>query len=243
MLTLEHVTCSYGPIVAVRDISLQAGDSAIVCVLGPNGAGKSTTLKAIAGLVPPSRGRVRFAGRDITRMEPPERVALGIVLCPEGRRIFPEFTVEENLRIGGYRLSAADLAAGIARAVDLFPRLGERLGQRAAALSGGEQQMLAVARALMSRPRLLLLDEPSLGLAPLVIGQIFERIDAVRREGTTVVLVEQNANMALRVADYAYVLAHGRVALQGPPAGVSALAIERSYLGAAPDGASRRDGP
>jgi branched-chain amino acid transport system ATP-binding protein len=233
VLRLEGLTCAYGPIVAVRDLNLRANDGTIVCLLGPNGAGKSTTLKAIAGLVGLRRGRIWFAGRDITHAAPPQRVELGIALCPEGRRVFPEFTVEENLRIGGYRLGGRDVAAGIARAVELFPRLGERLRQRAATLSGGEQQMLAIARSLMSRPKLLLLDEPSLGLAPIIVHQIFDRIAAVRREGTTVVLVEQNANMALRVADYAYVLARGRVALEGAPGAVSAGgAVERSYLGA-----------
>jgi branched-chain amino acid transport system ATP-binding protein len=233
VLRLEGLTCAYGPIVAVRDLNLRANDGTIVCLLGPNGAGKSTTLKAIAGLVGLRRGRIWFAGRDITHAAPPQRVELGIALCPEGRRVFPEFTVEENLRIGGYRLGGRDVAAGIARAVELFPRLGERLRQRAATLSGGEQQMLAIARSLMSRPKLLLLDEPSLGLAPIIVHQIFDRIAAVRREGTTVVLVEQNANMALRAADYAYVLARGRVALEGAPGAVSAGgAVERSYLGA-----------
>lgn len=233
MLRLEGVTCAYGPIVALHDLHLEAGAGTVVCVLGANGAGKSTTLKAIAGLVPPRRGRIWFAGRDITRVDPPRRVAMGIALCPEGRRIFPEFTVEENLRIGAHVLASREIASGIARAVELFPRLGERLRQPAATLSGGEQQMLAIARSLMSRPRLLLLDEPSLGLAPIVMRQIFDRIQAIRQEGTTVVLVEQNANMALRVADYAYVLAHGRVTLEGPAGTVSTGgAIERSYLGA-----------
>ena len=233
MLRLEGITCTYGPLVAVRDLHLEAQESAIVCVLGANGAGKSTTLKAIAGLVSLRRGRIWFAGREITRVPPPRRVALGIALCPEGRRIFPEFTVEENLRIGGHLAGRREVAEGMARAVALFPRLGERLRQSAATLSGGEQQMLAIARALMSRPRLLLLDEPSLGLAPIVMRQIFARIRAIREEGTTVILVEQNANMALRVADYAYVLANGRVAIEGPPKTVLASgAVERSYLGA-----------
>jgi branched-chain amino acid transport system ATP-binding protein len=233
VLKLEGITCAYGPIVAVRGLSLEAREGTVVCVLGANGAGKSTMLKAIAGLVSPQHGRIWFAGRDITHVDPPRRVALGIALCPEGRRIFPEFTVEENLRIGAHLVARHEVASGIGRAVDLFPRLGERLRQPAATLSGGEQQMLAIARSLMSRPRLLLLDEPSLGLAPIVMHQIFDRIQAIRQEGTTVVLVEQNANMALRIADYAYVLAHGRVALEGQARTVSAGgAIERSYLGA-----------
>jgi branched-chain amino acid transport system ATP-binding protein len=232
MLRVEGLSCAYGPVVALRDLDLEAGPGTIVCVLGANGAGKSTTLRAVAGLVPPRRGRIWFEGRDITRVDPPRRVAMGIALCPEGRRIFPEFTVEENLRIGGHVMSPRDVAGGIDRAVALFPRLGERIRQQAATLSGGEQQMLAIARALMSRPKLLLLDEPSLGLAPIVTAQIFERIQAIRAEGTAVVLVEQNANMALRVADHAYVLANGRVVLSGSPEQVSAGgAVERSYLG------------
>jgi len=233
VLRLEGITCAYGPVVAVRDLHLEAPRSAIVCVLGANGAGKSTTLKAIAGLVALRRGRIWLAGLDITRVRAPQRVALGIALCPEGRRIFPEFTVEENLRIGGYAASRRGTAAGLDRAVGLFPRLGERLRQSAATLSGGEQQMLAIARSLMSGPKLLLLDEPSLGLAPIAMRQIFARIRAISGEGTTVVLVEQNANMALRIADYAYVLANGRVTIEGPPQAVSASGVvERSYLGA-----------
>jgi branched-chain amino acid transport system ATP-binding protein len=233
MLRLERITCAYGPVIGVRDVHLAAAERAIVCVLGANGAGKSTTLKAIAGLVAPLRGRIWFAGRDITRVPPPRRVALGIALCPEGRRIFPEFTVEENLRIGGHLAGRREMAEGIGRAVALFPRLGERMRQPAVTLSGGEQQMLAIARSLMSRPKLLLLDEPSLGLAPIVMRQIFERIKIIREEGATVVLVEQNANMALRVADYAYVLAGGRVAAEGLAEAISASgAVERSYLGA-----------
>ncbi len=233
MLRLEGITCAYGPVAAVRDLDLEARERAIVCVLGANGAGKSTTLKAIAGLVAPLSGRIWLAGRDITPLPPPQRVALGIALCPEGRRIFPEFTVEENLRIGGHIASREEVAQGIARAVALFPRLGERIRQSAATLSGGEQQMLAIARSLMSRPKLLLLDEPSLGLAPIVMRQIFDRIRAIRKEGATVVLVEQNANLALRIADYAYVLANGRVAIEGSAKMVAASGVvERSYLGA-----------
>ena len=232
MLTLDDVWCAYGPITAVRSLSLEAASGALVCILGANGAGKSTTLGAIAGLVRPRRGRIVFDGKDITALDAPQRVALGITLAPEGRRIFTEFTVEQNLWVGGHQLSRREAVARIGAVTALFPILRERLKQPAGLLSGGEQQMLAIARALMKQPRLLLLDEPSLGLAPLITRQVFDIVQEIRRRGTTVILVEQNARMALKIADYAYVLANGRVTLAGTAAEVAASGqIERSYLG------------
>ncbi|MGH3414527.1 MAG: ABC transporter ATP-binding protein [Marmoricola sp.] len=215
MLAVESINCSYGPIRALRDMSLQAHDGAVVAILGANGAGKSTTLKAIAGLVRPTQGQVSYNDRRITRLGPEARLALGIALCPEGRRIFPDFTVAENLRVGGHRVRGRELGPRMDGAMDLFPPLRGRLKQTAGSLSGGEQQMLAIARALMTEPSLLLLDEPSLGLAPLLARQVFDAIDGIRNQGTTVVLVEQS-RLALRFADYAYVLGNGRLLLEGP---------------------------
>lgn len=231
MLAVEGIHCAYGPISAVEDISLEARDGALVCILGANGAGKSTTLKAIAGLVRPWRGRVRLDDRDITRLSPARRLALGVALCPEGRRVFPDFTVEDNLRLGGHLVSARELPARIAEASKLFPALGERMRQPAGSLSGGEQQMLAIARALMTHPKLLLLDEPSLGLSPLLTEDLFNSVAGIRERGTTVVLVEQK-RMALRIADYAYVLANGGVDHKGRPDEVMGdEQLKRAYLG------------
>ncbi len=232
MITVDAISCSYGPIQAVRDISLEVPDGSLVCILGANGAGKSTTLKAIAGLVSPKRGRVLMGDRDITRAGAATRVGYGIALCPEGRQIFTGFTVRENLLIGGHRLTRGEIDRRLGRAMDLFPVLRERMHQMAGSLSGGEQQMLAIARALMTEPTLLLLDEPSLGLAPIITQQVFQIIQDIRAQGTTVILVEQNARMALKIADYAYVLANGRVDMQGPAQEITAAGeIERSYLG------------
>lgn len=233
MLTVEDISCSYGPVEAVRGVSLEVADASLVSILGANGAGKSTTLKAIAGLVHPWRGRIRLDGKDITRLGAAARVERGITLCPEGRRIFTEFTVEQNLLIGGHLLPGREASKRIDQVVDLFPDLRPRLGQIAGSLSGGEQQMLAIARALMTRPKLLLLDEPSLGLAPLITQQVFRIIEDIRSQGTTIILVEQNARMALKVADYAYVLSSGRVDQEGTAGEIAAAGeIERSYLGA-----------
>ncbi len=232
MLTVEAITCAYGPIVAVRALSLEAADGALVCILGANGAGKSTTLKAIAGLLRPRQGRIIFDGTDITRLDAARRVARGIALCPEGRRVFTNFTVEQNLLAGGHLLSRQETRRRIADACDLFPVLAERMTQGAASLSGGEQQMLAIGRALMTRPKLLLLDEPSLGLAPLVTQQVFAVIQEIRARGASVIVVEQNAKMALKIADYAYVLSNGRIDVAGSAAEIAAGGeIERSYLG------------
>lgn len=232
MLTVDGISCSYGPIQAVRDVSLDVPDASLVCILGANGAGKSTTLKAVAGLVTPKRGRILLGEKDITRAGAASRVGYGIALSPEGRQIFTEFTVRENLLVGGHRIPRREIDQRLGRAMDLFPILRERMHQPAASLSGGEQQMLAIARALMTEPTLLLLDEPSLGLAPLITQQVFQIIQDIRAQGTTVILVEQNARMALKIADYAYVLANGRVDMQGPAQEIMAAGeIERSYLG------------
>jgi len=233
LLKVTDLTCGYGPVLAVRDVSFEVGEGAIVCVLGANGAGKSTTLKAVSGLVRPARGTVVLDGRDITRLPTSRRVGLGISHCPEGRRIFASLTVRENLRLGGHRLGRAALAAAVDQALSVFPALGRLLDRRGGLLSGGEQQMLAIARAIMTRPRLLLLDEPSLGLAPLAAEQVFATLTEINRDGTTILLVEQNATMALRLARWGIVLVNGVVDLQGPAAELLASdRVQRAYLGA-----------
>jgi len=231
MLTVEDLHCSYGPIEAVRGLSIQAQAGSVICILGANGAGKSTTLKAIAGLLRARRGRVVLDGRDVTRLDPARRLTLGIALAPEGRRIFSDFTVRDNLRIGGHTLSRARLEGRIAEMAQLFPLLGERMSQPAGSLSGGEQQMLAIARALMTEPRVLLLDEPSLGLAPIITRQVFDVVAQIRDRGTTVVLVEQNT-LALHVADHGYVLSEGRLDHEAPADELFGdERLRRAYLG------------
>jgi branched-chain amino acid transport system ATP-binding protein len=220
-------------VLAVRDASFEVGEGSIVCVLGANGAGKSTTLKAVSGLVRPVRGAIAFEGRDITCLPTSRRVGLGISHCPEGRRIFTGLTVRENLRLGGHRLGRAALASAVDRALSVFPVLGRMLDRPGGLLSGGEQQMLAIARAIMTRPRLLLLDEPSLGLAPMAAEQVFATLVEINREGTTILLVEQNATMALRLAQWGIVLAGGAIDLQGPAAELLASdRVRQAYLGA-----------
>ena len=216
LLRIEAVDAFYGRVQALRGVSLHVAPGEIVTLIGANGAGKSTLMMAVCAAPPPSAGRVLFDGRDVTGLPTHRLMRLGIAQSPEGRRIFPRMTVAENLRMGAAGLSEAAYEDGRARAVALFPRLGERMGQRGGTLSGGEQQMLAIARALMSRPRLLLLDEPSLGLAPLVCRQIFAAIATLNREeGLTVLLVEQNAWQALRLAHRGYVLVNGAVTMTG----------------------------
>jgi branched-chain amino acid transport system ATP-binding protein len=233
LLTVTDLTCGYGPVLAVRDASFGVEEGSVVCVLGANGAGKSTTLKAISGLVRPVRGAVTLGGRDITRLPPSRRVSLGISHCPEGRRIFASLTVLENLRLGGHRLGRAQLAAAVDQALAVFPALRRLLDRRGGLLSGGEQQMLAIARAIITRPRLLLLDEPSLGLAPLAAEQVFATLIEINREGTTILLVEQNATMALRLAQWGIVLANGAIDLQGPAGQLLASdRVRQAYLGA-----------
>jgi len=232
LLEVEDLEAGYGAVTVLRGVSLQVGDGQVVGVLGPNGAGKTTMLRALSGVVRP-RGQVRFAGDDVAGKRPEAIARLGIAQVPEGRGTFTGLTVRENLQVGALSRRDGDVAADIDRCFERFPVLGEREGQAAGNLSGGEQQMLAVARALMLRPKLLLLDEPSLGLAPKITAQLFSDLATVARdEGTTVLLVEQNASLALKFADYAYVLEAGQIALSGT---ASELAdndqMRRSYLG------------
>jgi len=220
-LAVGSLTAGYGRVAVLHDIDLHVADGEMVTVVGANGAGKSTLLKVIAGLVPARRGTVSFEGRDITRLKAERRVDLGMALVPEGRRLFGPLTVAENLELGAYsrRRSGPEALDRVRETVfDLFPQLSERSAQPAATLSGGEQQMLAIGRALMSSPRLLLLDEPSLGLAPLVVKEIFAALDRLRADGVTVLLVEQDARLALKHADRGYVLRTGGVALSGTAA-------------------------
>jgi branched-chain amino acid transport system ATP-binding protein len=233
LLRLENVNVYYGAIHAIRDVSLRVEAGEVVTLLGANGAGKSTTLRAITGLQPPKSGHVFFDDQDITGMPAHQLVARGISMAPEGRGIFANLTVLENLEMGAYLVKdKARIAQDLDRGFALFPRLKERSAQPAGTLSGGEQQMLAIARALMSRPKLLLLDEPSLGLAPLVCHTIFGTIDEIKKTGTTVLLVEQNANAALKHSDRGYVLETGRVNFEGI-AGAMATdpRIRAAYLG------------
>ncbi|MCJ8502339.1 ABC transporter ATP-binding protein [Desulfatitalea alkaliphila] len=233
MLELKEVQAFYGTIQALKGVTLEVNAGEIVCLIGANGAGKSTTLMAISSVVPVGGGTIAYDGRDITRLATDRVVALGITQVPEGRMIFPDLTVLENLRMGAYlRRDRAALKADEAHALDLFPILKERRKQLGGTLSGGEQQMLAIARALMARPRLLLLDEPSLGLAPIVVEHIFEVITRINTEGTTLLLVEQNAQMALQVAHRGYVLETGRVVISGTAADLLAdPRVQEAYLG------------
>ena len=232
LLTIESISVAYGKRRALDGVSLTVAAGEIVTLLGANGSGKSTTLRTISGLVRPARGHVVFDGRDITRAAPDAIVAAGVAHVPEGREIFPQFTVYENLLMGGFTASPAAVRDGVERAFALFPVLRGRARQRAGTLSGGEQQMLAIARALMIRPRLLLLDEPSLGLAPLVTREIFGVIERINAGGATVLLVEQNARRALALAARAYVLETGRVVMSGAARELAADPhVRAAYLG------------
>jgi branched-chain amino acid transport system ATP-binding protein len=215
LLELEDVHVYYGKIEALRGISIQVDEGQIVTLIGANGAGKSTTLKTISGLRAVSRGRIRFAGQAITKMPGHRRVLAGIGQAPEGRGIFPGMTVDDNIQMGAYARKG-DLSKELAEVYDLFPRLAERKRQAGGTLSGGEQQMLAIGRALMAKPKVLLLDEPSMGLAPMLVKQIFSIIEEINRRGTTVLLVEQNAQQALQVGHHAYVLETGRIVKSAP---------------------------
>jgi len=231
MLKIDDLRVNYGGIQAVKGISFEVPENEIVTLIGANGAGKSTTLRTIAGLVDPAGGKVTFNGEDITGMTPYEIVKRGITLVPEGRRVFPDLTVLENLKIGAY-LRKDDIKPDIEWVYELFPRLKERSWQAAGTMSGGEQQMLAVGRALMSRPKLMMMDEPSLGLAPLIVKDIFEIIREIVRQGVTILLIEQNANMALQTANTAYVLETGLITMTGE--GKELLndeAVRKAYLG------------
>ena len=233
MLQVQDLHVSYGAIGAVRGLSLSVREGEIVTLIGSNGAGKSTTLRTISGLLAPRQGRITFQGQEIQGMAGHDVVALGLAQSPEGRRIFPRMTVSENLDLGAFlRRDLDGVAADRERVLNLFPRLREREQQRAGTMSGGEQQMLAVARALMARPRLLLLDEPSMGLAPVLVDLIFDTIKTIRDQGTTVLLVEQNARVALAVADYAYVLESGELKLEGAAADLARNPdVTKAYLG------------
>jgi len=239
LLTLDNVSVAYGKRRALENISLSVAPGEIVTLLGANGSGKSTTLRTISGLVRPRAGRVVFDGRDITRTAPDAIVAAGVSHVPEGREIFPQFTVRENLLVGAHTAARAGIAEATERAFALFPVLRQRTRQVAGTLSGGEQQMLAMARALMIRPRLLLLDEPSLGLAPRLTREIFDVIARINAEGVTVLLVEQNARRALALASRAYVLETGHVVVTGPARELAAdPRIRAAYLGLADPPAS-----
>ena len=236
LLELDNVSIAYGQRDAVKGISLQVAEGGNTTLLGGNGAGKTTTLRAISGLKPARAGSIRFNGKDITRLPAHAIVALGIAHCPEGRRVFPTLTVEENLTLGGFvnRARPAEVKRAREEAYELFPRLLERRNQLAGTLSGGEQQMLAIGRALMASPKLLLLDEPSLGLAPMLVREIFRTIQEVNRRGVSVLLVEQNARQALRIADMAYVIETGNIRVSGTAAELQDNDEVRSaYLGQA----------
>ena len=232
MLALEGLEVYYGEIHALKGVSLEVREREIVALLGNNGAGKTTTLKTISGLLAPRQGHVTFEGQPLVGVAPHAIVSRGIAHVPEGRRIFNRLTVRENLMMGAYLRTDGDIAADLDRAFELFARLKERVTQVAGTLSGGEQQMLAIARALMTRPRLLLLDEPSMGLAPVLVEQIFATIESINRQGTTILLVEQNAAMALSIAHRGYVLETGAVVLSGTAAELAGHAdVRRAYLG------------
>ncbi|HEY9530675.1 MAG TPA: ABC transporter ATP-binding protein [Burkholderiales bacterium] len=233
MLTVRDLVTTYGKIEALKGVSLEVAASSITCLLGPNGAGKTTLMMTIAGVLKPRRGSIRFEEREIAGEQPDSIVRRGIALVPENRLVFPSMSVLENLHAGAYQRKD-DIAADLQRVFDRFPRLKERSVQQAGTLSGGEQQMLAVGRALMSRPRLLLMDEPSLGLAPLVVEEIFRTIAELHRDGTTIFLVEQNAHMALRVAQHFFLMEQGRVSFSGDPGALAEdEVIRRAYLGSA----------
>jgi branched-chain amino acid transport system ATP-binding protein len=233
LLEVDGIDVFYGAVHALKGVSLRAEAGEIVTLIGANGAGKTTLLRTLSGLIPARAGRIRFDGRDITRTPPHEIVALGVSHAPEGRLVFANLTVEDNLELGAYRRKdRAGITGDRDEAFRLFPRLAERRKQSAGTLSGGEQQMLAIARALMSRPRLLLLDEPSLGLAPLLVREIFKRIREINQAGVTVLLVEQNAHMALSIARRGYVLETGHVRLEDEASRLlQNEEVKRAYLG------------
>jgi branched-chain amino acid transport system ATP-binding protein len=233
MLEVRDLVCGYGGVMALRGISLQVKGGQLVALIGANGAGKSTALRAISGLVPPRSGSMVFDGTDITGARPPRVLASGIAHCPEGRKVFPHMSVEENLMMGAYlRTSKVEIVADRDRIYADFPRLAERRRQAAGTLSGGEQQMLAIGRALMSRPRLIMFDEPSLGLAPNIVERTFAIIRRIRDAGTTVLLVEQNAFAALEMCDSAYLLESGKIVLSGPGKElIENEHVRKAYLG------------
>jgi len=233
MLEVKNIQVAYGKIIAVKDVSVTVNEGEIVTLIGSNGAGKSTTLRTISGLIKPKSGEITFNGKRIDGVPGHEIVGMGICHSPEGRRIFPRMTVKENLELGAFlRNDKAAVNADMDRVLDLFPRLKERIKQTAGTMSGGEQQMLAVSRALMGDPKLLLLDEPSMGLAPVLVELIFDTIVKIRKQGITILLIEQNATAALEVADRAYVLESGKVKMSGSAAELrSDDKVTKAYLG------------
>ena len=234
MLEITDIVTSYGKIEALKGVSLSVAPGEITCLLGPNGAGKTTTMMTVAGLLQPRRGNITFEDRNITGRDPGHIVRSGIALVPENRLVFPDMSVHDNLRTGAYSRSDDEIEDDIERMFQRFPRLDERQLQHAGTLSGGEQQMLAVARALMARPKLLLMDEPSLGLAPMIVEEIFRIIRDLNAEGTSIFLVEQNVHQALKVAHHFYLLEQGRVTFGGSPGDLEEdEVIQRAYLGSA----------
>jgi branched-chain amino acid transport system ATP-binding protein len=232
LLEVSDIHTFYGNIEALKGISIEVDEGEIVTLIGSNGAGKSTTLRSISGLTPPREGSIKFEGRELGETAPQEIVRLGISQAPEGRRCFPRMTVRENLELGAY-LRSDDISSDLDRVYDLFPRLKEREKQKAGTMSGGEQQMLAIGRALMAQPRLLLLDEPGMGLAPILVERIYQTIEEINDQGTTILLVEQNANSALDVSDRGYVLETGTVALTDKSGKLKQNPeVQKAYLGA-----------
>jgi len=233
LLRVEGLEAGYGEVQVLWGITLAAAPGQLTTIVGANGVGKTTTLRAIAGSLRPWGGRVLFKGEDVTRLPPHDKAARGLVLVPEGRQLFHTMTVEENLQMGAYaRRAARGYANRLEHVYELFPRLRERRFQRAGTFSGGEQQMLAIARGLMNDPELIVIDELSLGLAPLIVQELFSKLEALRREGLTIVLVEQNVHLAFSLSDYAYVIAEGRLFTEGRPAALeSQPEIRRAYLG------------
>jgi branched-chain amino acid transport system ATP-binding protein len=232
LLEVEDIHAHYGTIEALRGVSLTVEEGKVVTLIGSNGAGKSTTLRAISGLTPASSGTIRFAGEEITRAPTEAIVARGVAMAPEGRHVFPRMSVRENLDLGAHRRRGDGIADDLERVYSLFPRLKERERQKAGMMSGGEQQMLAIGRALMARPKLLMLDEPSMGLAPILVERIYETIAEINRDGVTILLVEQNAKYALDIAARGYVLETGRVALEDDSAKLrDDPEVQRAYLG------------
>jgi branched-chain amino acid transport system ATP-binding protein len=232
LLEVDDIRTRYGSIEAVKGVSIEVEEGEVVTMIGSNGAGKSTTLRTISGLNPAASGTVMFQGEDITRIPAHEVVGLGIALCPEGRHVFARMSVRENLDLGAYLRRGAEVAEDLERVYDLFPRLKERQRQKAGTMSGGEQQMLAIGRSLMTRPKLLMLDEPSMGIAPILVQRIYETIREINRQGVAILLVEQNANYALEIARRGYVLETGRVALADDSAELRDNPdVQRAYLG------------
>jgi branched-chain amino acid transport system ATP-binding protein len=232
LLEVSDIRTYYGTIEALKGVSLEVGEGEIVTLIGSNGAGKSTTLRSISGLTPASFGKITFAGADITSVPAHEIVSFGIALSPEGRHVFPRMTVRENLELGAHMRKREHAAEDFERVFDLFPRLQEREKQTAGTMSGGEQQMLSIGRALMARPKLLMLDEPSMGIAPILVQRIYETINEINRSGVAILLVEQNANYALEAARRGYVLETGQIVLSGESVGLrDDPEVQRAYLG------------